>query len=82
MKVTLVFHQEPVESGQHVWWVDSPDVPGFYATRERLEEARLVSEAGVREILREERGNGESVTFAHVMADDRGSVPDSDAEVS
>ncbi len=68
MHVTLIFHLESAESGENVWWVDSPDLPGFYATREHLHEARLVSEASAREILHDRGVDDDGITFSHVLA--------------
>ena len=38
--ITLTFHLEHVADDGVVWWIDSPDVPGFYATAEHIEECR------------------------------------------
>lgn len=38
--ITLMFHLEPVDDDGVVWWIDSPQVPGFYATAGQLSECR------------------------------------------
>lgn len=40
MTIRLMFHLEAVEDRTCVWWIDSPDVPGFYATAEQIVECR------------------------------------------
>lgn len=40
MTITLMFHLELVDDGDSVWWIDSDDVPGFYATAEQIVECR------------------------------------------
>ena len=40
MTITLMFHLERVDEGDCVWWIDSDDVPGFYATADQIVECR------------------------------------------
>ncbi len=41
-EVRIRYHQEP-----EGWWADSPDLPGFSAAGETLEEVRELASAGV-----------------------------------
>lgn len=36
----LVFHLDATDDNEIVWWIDSPDVPGFYASAAELVECR------------------------------------------
>ena len=38
--ITLTFHLEPVAGDGVVWWIDSPEVPGFYASASQIDECR------------------------------------------
>ena len=40
--IALTYHHE-----DGVWWVDSDDIPGFYAAADSLEDARKEAKAGV-----------------------------------
>ena len=37
----LNFHLELTDDKEFVWWIDSPDVPGFYASAAEIRECRL-----------------------------------------
>ena len=37
---TLCFHLEMTDDNEFVWWIDSPDAPGFYATASTIGECR------------------------------------------
>lgn len=41
--VSVVYHHDP-----DAWWADSPDVPGWTATAETLNELRALADEGVR----------------------------------
>ncbi len=69
MQVTIVFHHEPIESGRLVWWAESPDVRGFYATREHFAETMQVAEAALREALRDQGVDPHSIQFSHAFAE-------------
>lgn len=40
--ITLVFHLEMADN-ESVWWIDSPDVAGFYAAASTLKECRQLA---------------------------------------
>ncbi len=69
MQVTIIFHHERVEPADPVWWAESPDVPGFYATREQLIEVEQVAEAALREALSEQGIDPASIEFTHAFAE-------------
>lgn len=81
MSVTLIFHLEPVESGEMVWWAESPGIPGFYATRERLDEVRVVSEMAIRDTLREQGVDADKIEFDYRLADEEDGIFGADAHV-
>jgi hypothetical protein len=70
LPVTLIFHLEPTKSGTPVWWTESPDLPGFYATREHLAEVLLVSEIAVTDALRDQDLDTSELQFRYVLADE------------
>jgi predicted RNase H-like HicB family nuclease len=41
--VSVVYHHDP-----EAWWADSPDLPGWTATAETLDELRALADEGVR----------------------------------
>ncbi|BDR52481.1 hypothetical protein KIM372_03880 [Bombiscardovia nodaiensis] len=45
LQITLTYHQELSPVG--TWWADSPDMPGFYAAGNTLEETRVQAIEGV-----------------------------------
>lgn len=72
MLVTLVLHLEQPASGNAVWWSESPDLPGFYATRESLAEVLRASEAAAMHILREQGVDTSEVRFRLMLAQEAG----------
>jgi predicted RNase H-like HicB family nuclease len=42
MKITLLIHLEPAETGKPVWWAESDELPGFTASADSLVELRSV----------------------------------------
>jgi predicted RNase H-like HicB family nuclease len=73
MNVRLLIHLEPVAPQKSTWWVESPDVPGFTGAADSLQEARVVCERAVREIL-EERGVTDDITFSYEFPVSNGSA--------
>ena len=63
MPVTLIFHREVTQSGDRVWWAESPDLPGFYATRPHLAEALPASEIAARDPLRDQGTDTSGLEF-------------------
>jgi hypothetical protein len=73
MRVRLALRFEPAVS-RSVWTAESPDVPGFYAARESLDELLPVVETAVREILGEHGWPGE-IAFEYEHLRDDPAVP-------
>lgn len=68
MRIRLALRSEPAVSGR-AWTAESPDVPGFYAARESLDELVVVVEVAVREILQGQGWLGE-VAFEYEHVED------------
>ncbi len=65
MDVRLLIHGEPADGeGRLVWWVESPDVPGFSGAADHLLEARITSERAIRDLF-EEQGVHEPIAFTY-----------------
>ena len=50
MDVTLLLHLELVD-GEHAWWAESDDVPGFTAAAPTLAELRERAHAALHDLL-------------------------------
>ena len=48
--IELVYHLEKVDAGSVAWWIESPDVPGFYAAADSVAEARANALAALQEL--------------------------------
>lgn len=68
MEIRLLVHAEPGETGSLVWWIESPDIPGFSGAGDGLVEARLTSERAIRDLLAEQ-GTAEPITFSYELMD-------------
>lgn len=79
--VTLMLHLEPTESAEAVWWTESPDLPGFYATREHLAEVLLVSEIAVTDALRDQGTDTSGLQFRHVFVEETHTSSGVDARI-
>jgi predicted RNase H-like HicB family nuclease len=73
VNVRLLIHLEPVPDHE-TWWIESPDVPGFTGAADTLQEARLITERAIREML-DEKGEHE-VTFSYDFVMVEGSAGD------
>ena len=52
MDVELVFHCDPVDDDQRIcWWIEVPQLDGFYAAGETATEARENARAALRDQL-------------------------------
>jgi predicted RNase H-like HicB family nuclease len=70
--VTLVLHLEQPAPGSAVWWAESPELPGSFATREHLAEALQASEDAAMDILRDQGIDTGEVRFRLVLAQETG----------
>ncbi len=52
-RITLVLHSERLEDGSAVWWAESPQVPGFSATAESLQETITLSKQAILDAIAE-----------------------------
>ena len=69
MRIVLRFRVEALDDGRPMWTVDSPQVPGFFSTRESLRELQIVSEFAITEALAVESGGDMKIPeFEYVIA--------------
>ena len=51
MDVELIFHFELTDEGQPAWWIEVPEVEGFYSAGPTVTETRLVALTALAEVL-------------------------------
>jgi hypothetical protein len=54
MRVELILHLETTDTGEIVWWADSPDVAGFSAAAPTLVALRERATAALRDLVSSE----------------------------
>lgn len=73
MEARVLVYLEPTDQGGGVWCAESPDVPGFYAAEDHLQQLLTRVEFALREIASEENDDDVTVHWELVGGPDTSS---------